>query len=82
VDQQKKRRTPTKAIRAYCIECSNGSQKEVRECVMPDCPLYDYRMGKNPNYKKGSRKGNPKGVEALRKWREDQKKGKANAKKN
>lgn len=81
MEEPKKILTRAKAIRAKCLDCSCGSQKEVRECVIPDCPLYPYRMGKNPYYK-GNKKGNPKGVEALKKWREDQKKEKANAKKN
>lgn len=41
--------TPIKAIRAKCLECSNYQPKEVRECLITDCPLYRYRMGKNPN---------------------------------
>lgn len=41
--------TPIKAIRAKCLECSNYQPKEVRECIIPDCPLYPFRMGKNPN---------------------------------
>ena len=41
--------TPVKAIRKKCIDCSAGSLKEVRECVIPDCSLYPFRMGKNPN---------------------------------
>ena len=41
--------TPIKAIRAKCLECSAGQPKEVRECVIQDCPLYPFRMGKNPN---------------------------------
>jgi len=44
--------TPIKAIRQYCLSCSNGSPKEVRFCVIPECPLYPYRLGKNPNRKK------------------------------
>lgn len=40
--------TPIKAIRAYCLGCSGGSYLEVRECVIPKCPLYPYRMGKRP----------------------------------
>ena len=40
--------TPLKAIRKKCLDCSGHSQKEVRECVIPGCPLYPYRMGKNP----------------------------------
>ena len=43
--------TPLRAIRAKCIDCSAGSIKEVRECVMLDCPLYPYRLGKSPNRK-------------------------------
>lgn len=43
--------TPLRAIRAKCVDCSAGSMKEVRECVMLDCPLYPYRLGKSPNRK-------------------------------
>lgn len=37
--------TPVQAIRAKCLDCSAGSRVEVRLCVMPDCPLYLFRMG-------------------------------------
>ncbi len=47
--------TPIKAIRAKCLECSNYQPKEVRNCLILDCPLYPYRLGKNPN-RKGIRK--------------------------
>lgn len=40
--------TPLKAIRKKCLDCSGYSAKEVRECVIPDCSLYPYRMGRNP----------------------------------
>jgi len=50
--------TPVKAIRAKCLDCSAGSFHEVKECVIPDCPLYPFRLGKNPN-RKGTCKGNP-----------------------
>lgn len=43
--------TPLRAIRAKCLDCSAGSAKEVRECVMLDCPLYPYRLGKSLNRK-------------------------------
>ena len=43
-----KRLTPVKAIRTKCLECSGGSYKEVRDCVIPDCALYPYRLGTNP----------------------------------
>ena len=39
---------PLKAIRAKCLDCSNGQIVEVRECVIPSCPLYPYRMGMRP----------------------------------
>ena len=48
---EEKRLTPIKAIRAKCLECSCGNNAEVRECVIPDCPLYPYLMGKNPYIK-------------------------------
>lgn len=41
-------RTPIKAIRAKCIDCSGGVPKEVRECPIEDCPIYPYRMGRRP----------------------------------
>ena len=40
--------TPMKAIRAKCLECSNGSFYEVRFCPACDCPLYAYRFGHRP----------------------------------
>lgn len=43
--------TPTKAIRAKCLECCCGNVHEVRLCPCSDCPLYPFRFGKNPNIK-------------------------------
>ena len=43
--------TPVKAIRMYCLECSGQSPKEVKECSISDCPLFKFRLGKNPNRK-------------------------------
>lgn len=40
--------TPLRAIRAKCMECSCGNTAEVRNCVIPRCPLYPYRFGHNP----------------------------------
>ena len=51
IEEDQKILTPLRAIRAKCIDCSAGSMKEVRECVMLDCPLYHYRLGKSPNRK-------------------------------
>jgi hypothetical protein len=49
IDRYRKRiRSPLTAIRAKCIECSNGYRKEVEECRVTKCALHPFRMGKNP----------------------------------
>ena len=49
--------TPLHAIRLKCLECSCGSANEVKECVIPDCALYPYRLGHDPKLKgKGQNK--------------------------
>ena len=40
--------SPLKAIRCFCIECMGGQVREVKNCTAPNCPLYAFRMGKNP----------------------------------
>ena len=40
--------TPLKAIKKHCLECSGYEKKQVRECVIKDCVLYEYRQGTNP----------------------------------
>ena len=40
--------SPLKAIRAHCVECSGDSPAEARMCVTATCPLWPYRLGKNP----------------------------------
>jgi hypothetical protein len=52
--------TPLKAIRKKCLDCCSNSYKEVERCPSSGCPLYPYRLGRNPalNGKRGSR---PKG---------------------
>jgi len=40
--------TPIKAIRKKCLECCGGSYKEIRGCMITECPLYPYRFGKRP----------------------------------
>jgi hypothetical protein len=47
--------TPVKAIRAKCIDCCGGVMYQVRECGCPNCSLYPYRMGKNPNRKRNAK---------------------------
>ena len=34
------------AIRKKCLECSNRSAKQVRECPHTECDLYNNRFGK------------------------------------
>ena len=51
MNDNKKITSPIKAIRAKCIDCCAGSTYEVRLCPMDDCPLYEFRFGKNPYHK-------------------------------
>ena len=37
-----------KAIRTKCLDCSGGMASEVRDCLVRNCALYPFRMGKNP----------------------------------
>ena len=72
---------PLKAIRLFCFECMGMSRRDkkprapfedVKGCTDELCPLFDFRLGKNPYLRGG--KGNPDGLrkahktlEALRK---------------
>jgi len=40
---------PVKAIRKFCIQCMGGQTREVKKCTAKKCPLYIFRLGKNPN---------------------------------
>ena len=53
----KKARSPQQAIKLFCRECMGMDRRKknkqeniemVRDCTDPMCPLYDFRMGKNP----------------------------------
>lgn len=37
--------TPIQAIRRKCLECCNGQHKEIRECLIDSCALYEFRIG-------------------------------------
>jgi len=37
-----------KALRAKCLDCSGGSAREAKLCVIRECPLWVYRFGKRP----------------------------------
>jgi len=38
-----------KVIRRECISCMGGYDGEVLKCTTPNCELFPYRMGKDPN---------------------------------
>ncbi len=38
-----------KDIRSFCLHCTGGSTLAVKECVVPECQMYPYRMGVDPN---------------------------------
>ena len=63
-----KRATALQAIRRKCCECSGGSRKEVRLCVIPDCALFPFRMGEN--YWKAKRKPIPAAQSGLQRGSE------------
>lgn len=44
--------TPLAAIKLKCLDCANYEKSEVKNCTIEDCPLYDFRLGKNPNRKR------------------------------
>lgn len=37
-----------KVIREKCMDCCIGQHSEVKMCSITNCPLWPYRMGKNP----------------------------------
>lgn len=63
-----------KAIREYCItECVGKEDKNyyqrVENCPVKDCPLYPYRMGKNPYRKELTKEQKEKIAERLKQGR-------------
>lgn len=45
-------KNPMTAIRARCIQCTNGQVSEVKLCATKTCALWPFRMGENPFNKK------------------------------
>ena len=41
-------RSPLKALRQRCLDCSGGSPNEVTLCAAESCPSWPFRLGKNP----------------------------------
>ena len=38
-----------KAVRAKCLDCCGGNKSVIPVCGILNCPLYPFRLGKNPN---------------------------------
>lgn len=41
-----------KAIKAKCLDCCCYQKDEVRQCTSNACPLWPFRLGRNPYKKK------------------------------
>jgi hypothetical protein len=41
-------KSPATAIRAFCVDCQGSSTAAVRDCTELTCPLWNFRMGKDP----------------------------------
>jgi len=41
-------KSPATGIRAFCIDCQGGSLVGVKDCTSLTCPLWNFRMGKDP----------------------------------
>ena len=37
-----------RAIKLKCLDCSTYTTNEIKECPVKNCPLYPFRLGKNP----------------------------------
>ena len=46
------KRSPLKAIREKCLDCTYGQTNEIKLCPVTYCPLYPFRFGKNPYNKR------------------------------
>lgn len=43
--------TPLKAIKLHCLDCVCYDRNEVTKCGNVDCPLHEFRFGRNPRHK-------------------------------
>jgi hypothetical protein len=57
-------RSPSTAIRAFCVTCMGGQVRMVAKCTAPTCPLYPFRFGTNPMHGRVGQK-NPKAGKRL-----------------
>jgi hypothetical protein len=58
-------RSPSTAIRAFCVTCMGGYVRSVAKCTAIACPLYPFRFGTNPMHGRVGQK-NPKAGKRLR----------------
>lgn len=67
-------KSPIKAIRAKCLDCCCDQKEEVKLCPATTCPLYPFRLGKNPFRKREmSEEQRKAAAERLAKARENRK---------
>lgn len=63
--------SPLKAIKMKCLDCCGYQQSEVKLCTCVDCPLYNFRTGKNTTRKREmTEEQRQAAAERLRKARE------------
>lgn len=58
-------RSPSTAIRAFCVTCMGGYVRMVAKCTAPECPLFPFRFGTNPMHGRVGQK-NPHAGKKLR----------------
>ena len=59
-------RSPSTAIRAFCVTCMGGYVRMVGTCTATKCPLHPFRFGTNPMHGRVGQK-NPLAGKRLRK---------------
>lgn len=64
--------SPLKAIKAKCMDCTCQQYNEVKFCTIENCPLFPFRLGKNPYSKREMTEDQRRAAaERLRKAREN-----------
>lgn len=54
-------KSPSTAIRAFCVQCTGGHPKEVTKCGVTSCALHPFRLGVNPFHGRVGQKSPMKG---------------------
>lgn len=44
-----KTQSPLKAIRKFCMQCGDGTSKDIESCPIRRCPLHPYRFAVMPS---------------------------------